>query len=110
MIQKWEASLPRNGKSGNTVLKYHRPLNSVCRHAMNVRDLDWNPCAAVKKPKRSAPSPNSLDARQHTQLNSTFAAMVPAQAVIAATIALYTGMHEGEICGLKWRCYDAEGA
>lgn len=108
IIQRWEARLLKSGKSVNTVLKYHRLLNSVCKHAMNVRDLDWNPCAAVKKPKRVAPSPNSLTAEQHARLNATLAAMDASPVVTAATLALFTGMREGEICGLQWKQYDKE--
>jgi integrase len=108
MIQAWEAKLLKSGKSVNTVLKYHRLLNSVCKHAISVRDLDWNPCTAVKKPKRVAPSPNSLDANQHARLSATLNVMGATPTVTAATIALYTGMREGEICGLKWKCYDAK--
>ena len=107
-IQAWEAGLLKGGKGVNTVLKYHRLLNSVCKHAISVRDLDWNPCAAVKKPKRVAPSPNSLDANQHARLNATLSVMGATPTVTAATIALYTGMREGEICGLKWKCYDKD--
>ena len=90
MIQAWEARLLRAGKSVNTVLKYHRLLNSVCKYAISVRDLDWNPCQAVKKPKRVAPSPNSLDANQHARLCATLNAMGATQTVAAATIALFT--------------------
>lgn len=106
MIQSWEAELLSAGKSVNTVLKYHRLLNSVFRYAISVRDVDWNPCMAAKKPKRTAPSPNSLDAEQHARLNATLNAMGASPTVTAAAIALYTGMREGEICGLKWKCYD----
>lgn len=108
MIQAWEARLLKGGKGVNTVLKYHRLLNSVCKHAIDVRDLDWNPCQAVKKPKRVAPSPNSLDANQHTRLCATLNAMGATQTVTAATIALFTGMREGEVCGLRWKNYDRE--
>lgn len=108
IIQRWEAKLLKSGKGVNTVLKYHRLLNSVCKHAISVRDLDWNPCTAVKKPKRVAPSPNSLTAEQHARLNATLAAMEPSPVVTAALIALFTGMREGEICGLQWKQYDMD--
>ena len=108
MIQAWEADLLNAGRGVNTVLKYHRLLNSVYNYAIRVRDFDWNPCAAVVKPKRVAPSPNSLTAEQHARLLATLAAMGPSPIVTAATIAAYTGMREGEITGLKWKCYDAD--
>lgn len=30
------------------------------------------------------------------------------QTVTAAAIALCAGMREGEVCGLKWKCYDRD--
>lgn len=108
MIQAWEGDLLKSGKGVNTVLKFHRLLNSVCKHAVAVHDIDWNPCTAVKKPKRVAPSPNSLTAEQHARLAATLAAMGPTPVVVAATIAAYTGMREGEVCGLTWDNYDRD--
>ena len=108
VIQEWEADLLKGGRGTNTVLKYHRLLNSVCKHAISVRDLDWNPCSAVKKPKRMAPSPNSLTAEQHARVIATLEAMPATATITAATIAIYTGMREGEICGLKWSRYDPD--
>ena len=108
MIQEWESGLLKSGRGVNTVLKYHRLLNSVFKHAVNVRDLDWNPCGAVKKPKREAPSPNSLTSEQYARLTATLAAMCPTPTVTAAMIAAFTGMREGEITGLRWKCYDAD--
>jgi integrase len=105
-IEKWEASLLKSGRGVNTVLKYHRLLNSVCRRAVAVHDLTWNPCMEAKKPKRVQPKPNSLNEQQHSQVAATLYAMRPTPLVTAASIALYTGMREGEICGLRWKCVD----
>lgn len=108
VIQAWEGDLLKAGKGVNTVLKYHRLLNSVCKHAVAVHDLDWNPCSAVVKPRRVTPSPNSLTAEQHARLVATLAAMGPTPVVTAAGIASYTGLREGEICGLTWGNYDRD--
>lgn len=107
-IQKWENSLVQDGKSPATVLKYHRLLSEVCRHAVAVRDLQWNPCDAVRTPKQKGPSPNSLTAEGFARLAATFEIMGPSQVVTAATIALYTGLREGEVCALRWKDYDEE--
>lgn len=107
-IQQWESALLKGGRGTNTVLKYHRLLNSVCKHAVAVRDMDWNPCAAVKKPRRPAPSPNSLTAEQHARLCATLDQMPSTELAIAATIAAYTGMRLGEVCGLRWANVDAD--
>lgn len=108
MIQKWENGLTAQGLAASTVIKYHRLLSEACRHAVNVDDLLKNPCNAVKTPKRAAPSPNSLTAEGYARLAATLDAMEPSPLAIAATIALHTGMRQGEVCGLRWRCYDRE--
>lgn len=108
MIQKWENGLTRSGLAPATVIKYHRLLSEVCEHAVSGDDLVKNPCKGVKLPKRDAPSPNSLTADGYKRLDYTLSMMEPSPVVIAATIALHTGMRQGEICGLRWRCYDEE--
>lgn len=106
MIQKWENGLTASGLASTTVIKYHRLLSEVCKHAVNVDALVKNPCQAVKTPKRKAPSPNSLTAEGYARLAATLDNMEPSPLVTAAAIALHTGMRQGEVCGLRWRCYD----
>ncbi len=108
MIQKWENGLTESGLAPATVIKYHRLLSEVCEHAVSGDDLIKNPCKGVKLPKRDAPSPNSLTAEGYMRLDRTLSMMEPSPVVIAATIALHTGMRQGEICGLRWRCYDRD--
>lgn len=106
MIQKWENGLLASGLAPTTVIKYHRLLSETCRHAVNVDVLVKNPCNAVKTPKRQAPSPNSLTTDSYARLAATLDVMEPSPLVTAAAIALHTGMRQGEVCGLRWRCYD----
>ena len=110
MIQKWENGLTKQGRAPATVLKYHRLLSEVCKHAVNIRELEWNPCAPVKTPKRAEHSPNSLTAEDYARLAATLEAMEPTPVTIAATMALHTGMRQGEVCGLRWRNYDKDAA
>lgn len=107
-IQSWEGSLIGGGLSSSTVVKYHRLLSEVCKHAVNVDVLTKNPCAAVRTPKAAPPSPNSLTANDYARLAATFDAMEPTPIITAAAIALHTGLRQGEVCGLRWRCYDPE--
>ena len=107
MIQKWENSLTERRLAPRTVIKYHRLLSQVCKHAVNNDELLKNPCDGVKLPKNNKKSPNALTATSYRQLAATFELMQPTPVAIAATIALYTGMRLGEVCGLRWRCYDA---
>lgn len=108
MIQKWENDLLASGLAPTTVIKYHRLLSETCKHAVNVDVLVKNPCQAVKTPKRQAPSPNSLTADGYARLATTLDAIEPSPLVTAAAIALHTGMRQGEVCGLRWRCYDPQ--
>lgn len=110
MVQKWENGLTRKGLSPATVLKYHRLLSEVCKHAVNLDVLDKNPCRGVKTPKQKAPSPNSLTAEGYARLATTLDNMEPTPVVIAATIAMHTGLRQGEVCGLHWGDYNPNAA
>ena len=103
MVQKWEGGLIKRGLSASTVGKAHRLLKMICKHAVEVHDLTWNPCDAVKPPRRKAPDPNSLSAQDGARLAMTLAAMEPTPVVTAATLSLFSGMREGEVAGLRWR-------
>lgn len=109
-IQRWENGLSKKGLSPATVLKYHRLLSEVCKHAADVDQIiPRNPCAGVKVPKQKAPSPNSLTSEGYARLAATLDMLAPSPVVTAATIALYTGLRQGEICGLRWRNYHVDG-
>lgn len=103
MVQKWEGGLIKRGLSASTVGKAHRLLKMICKHAVEVHDLTWNPCDAVKPPRRKAPDPNSLSAQDGARLAMTLAVMEPTPVVTAATLSLFSGMREGEVAGLRWR-------
>lgn len=106
-VQAWENGMVSDGLAPTTVIKHHRFINAVFRHAVAVRDLGWNPCAAVKVPKKGKPTPNSLTVEGYARLAATLAALEPTQVVTAAAIALFTGAREGEVCGMTWADYDA---
>lgn len=109
-VQKWENRLSKQGLSPATVLKYHRLLSEVCRHAADVDEIiPRNPCAGVKVPKQKSPSPNSLTREGYARLAATLDNLAPSPVVTAATIALYTGLRQGEVCGLRWRNYRTDG-
>lgn len=108
MIQAWEGKLLREGLSPTTVTKYHRLLSEACRHAVNTDALTKNPCQAVRAPKAKQPSPNALTAEGYARLALTLDSMEPTSIITAATIAMHTGLREGEVCGLRWRAYDPE--
>lgn len=106
MVQKWEGGLTKRGLSSSTVGKAHRLLKMICKHAVEVHDLTWNPCEAVKPPRRKTPDPNSLSVEDGARLAATLAAMEPTPVVTGAILSLFSGMREGEVAGLRWREVD----
>ena len=108
--QEWERSMTEEGLSSSTVGKAHRVLKQACKHAVMVGDLDRSPMDAVRPPKRDRTEPNALDARGRARLVAMLDGMEPTPLVTGAYLALYAGMRQGEICGLRWRCVDLDGA
>ena len=107
-VQAWENGMVSDGLAPSTVIKHHRVISAVFKHAVAVRDIDWNPCDAVRPPKKGKPSPNSLTIEGYARLAATLTALEPTQVVTAAAIALFTGAREGEVCGMTWADYDAK--
>lgn len=109
-VQEWEIGLLDSGLSPSTVGKAHRLLKQVCKHAVNVHDLTWNPCEPVRPPKRPRTEPNALVADGRARVVSLLDSMGPTPLGTAASLALYAGMRRGEVCGLRWKDVDLERA
>lgn len=107
-VQKWVKSLLDAGLSPSTAAKSLKLLSQVCKHAVKSRVLTWNPCDPVKPPKVSYSEPCALDRDGREKLVRKLDALEPTAFVTAAYIALFTGMRQGEICGLQWRSVDLD--
>lgn len=101
-VQRWEAGMLKSGLSTATVGKAHRLLKQIMSEAVQLDILTKNPVDPVKPPKRKHAAPNALNIDGRTAVLSALDAMAVTPTTLAARIALYTGMREGEICGLRW--------
>ena len=76
--------------------------------AVNNGVIMRNPLATVKPPKRGNKTQgiNALDADARAAMLDKMAALGLTPTLVAAYLALYTGMRRGEVCGLQWRDLD----
>ncbi len=107
-VAQWTTALSARGLSSSTVGKAFRLLRQAMKNAVARRVLNEDPTDTVKPPKREKANEgiNALDANGRSKLLSALASMEDTPATIAARVALYTGLREGEICGLQWRDID----
>lgn len=90
----------------SSVRKTTATLKRVCEHATRAGVIRENPCDNLARPRMRRAEKNSMTAAQYAQLSSKLAGMEPTPIVVAAEIALATGMREGEICALRWQDVD----
>lgn len=110
-VREWEAALAASGLSPSTRGKCHRLLRQALAQAVADGLVDRNPTDGVRAPRRGNVSPgiNALDRGTRVRLVRELGGMEPTPVVAGATVALWTGVREGEACGLQWRDVDAEG-
>lgn len=102
-VQRWEAGMLKGGLSAATVGKAHRLLKQIMSEAVQLDILTKNPVDPVKPPKRKHAAPNALDLDGRTAVLSALDATADTPTTVGARIALYTGLREGEVCGLRWQ-------
>lgn len=108
MVSKMESDLLEKGYAPTSVVKCHRLLKMCLRGAVEDGLIDKNPVDRVKPPKLVPVKKgiNALASDEREKLKARLSASAPTPVVMAATIALYTGMRRGEICGLRWSDID----
>ena len=101
--QDWVNALTAEGLSSSTVGKAYRLLKQALKRAVDFGELDKNPLTPVRPPKRKAPEPNALIPDMAARLARDIEESPdPSPAMVAAALALFAGLREGECCGLQW--------
>lgn len=107
MAQAWVNELNKS-YAPSTVRKAFNLLKAAIKHAVDTKALASNPLVSVKLPKIPKKEPNALDDAQRARLNSFLEQGAETPVNLAIRIALYMGMREQEVCGLKWKYVDFE--
>lgn len=104
-VQRWVNALAKD-YAAVTVKKALVLLRSAMTRAVDHDRLAKNPTRGVEAPKKPQTKPNALDERGRATVAAVLSAGTLSPAMLGVKIALYTGMREGEICGLRWRYVD----
>ena len=104
-VQRFVNALNKDGYSSSTVRKAYMLLNQGMDQAVRDGYLAKSPCdrKAVRLPKKGFHKPNALDEPGRANVLKILGGLERTPGVVAAYIALYTGMRQGEIAGLRWR-------
>ena len=107
-IQKFYNSLsnPTDGQkpiSAKTVKNIHGTLHKALQQAVMNGNLRSNPCDAYALPKVMKKEIQPMD---EDQITAFLKAIQGHRFENLFKTTIFTGMHEGEVCGLLWDCVD----
>ena len=112
MIADWQGEMEEEGLSPTTILHAHRVLSQAMKHAAEEDGLiPFNPCKkrAARPPRMRNSYPNALEKEGRGRLLDYLENASYSPVVLAARIAIETGLRRGEVCGLRWKDVDLDG-
>lgn len=100
--QAWVIELAEAGFSPSTIKKTIGVASRAIEFAIANGELLANPFRGLRRPKLTAPHPNSLDANGRAKMQAWLVSGDLTRLRMAAALALHGGLRLGECCGLKW--------
>lgn len=110
-VQQWIIDEKKRGVGAPTIKKSYVAMKSAFEWAVRVGYLERNPCTPVNPPKPEKRDPNPVDEPNLSKLAVSLASLDSngnRQLADTVRLALFTGMRQGELCGMRWR--DVDGA
>lgn len=107
MVQEWLNELS-NSYNPITVKKAFILFKSAMTQAVERDILSKNPTRTVNPPKLPSSKPNALTEQERATVIGLLSTPNLSAEMLGVKIALYTGLREGEICGLKWKNVNLE--
>lgn len=104
-VDALKSQLLASGLAPRTVKNIHATLRNALNAAVARRRLTWNPAAVSGPPRVEKPSHQRLTPEQSILLLDRVAG-TPLECIV--TLALTTGLREGELLGLKWEDVDLD--
>ena len=102
-LSAFVAFLQGRGLAPGTVRKTYNMLCMCVKRARAEGLTECDVSLVLRAPKNRCPPPNPLTRDSTERLLSCLSTLERTPCVIAAYVALLTGMRRGEVCGLQWR-------
>lgn len=104
-VQNFYNKLQKDGLSPKTIKNIHGTLHKALQQAVKNRYIKFNPSDSCELPKAEKVELRPLD---DDQIGQFLRAVKGHRHEDLFVVTLFTGMRQGEVCGLMWDCVDLE--
>lgn len=104
-VQRFYNRLQKDGLSPKTIKNIHGTLHKALQQAVKNRYITFNPSDSCELPKAEKAELKPLD---DDQIGQFLRAVKGHRHEDLFVVTLFTGMRQGEVCGLMWDCVDLE--